>query len=111
MYRMSQGAQTRSELLWRMPYVYIQSSLEGGNHKLIIAMVNNCLLCEAAFQLLETPLNAGFLLCACQTNKVVGSFSKSGIKKLPLLIKMKLASKQGNVWQGLIGQFGLLAAV
>ncbi|WP_410102419.1 hypothetical protein, partial [Sutterella wadsworthensis] len=65
----------------------IQSSLEGGNHKLIIAMVNNCLLCEAAFQLLETPLNAGFLLCACQTNKVVGSFQNSGIKSCRYLSK------------------------
>ena len=62
-----------------MPYVYIQSSLEGGNHKLIIAMVNNCLLCEAAFQLLETPLNAGFLLLAKRT-KSSAVFKILGLK-------------------------------
>ena len=63
-----------------MPYVYIQSSLEGGNHKLIIAMVNNCLLCEAAFQLLETPLNAGFCCVLAKRTKSSAVFKILGLK-------------------------------
>ena len=62
------------------------------------------------FNYSKPRLMRGFVLLNRKRTKSSAVFKIPGLK-LPLLIKMKLASKQGNVWQGLIGQFGLLAAV